>query len=206
LILCRFIKRHASKPVVSSMGLLLALVLSGVLLAGCHQMVPLAPDYAGYAPTLAPPLTQRPPGVGTSVGFLAPDFKLNDLNGQEVRLSDYRGRPVMLNFWTYCAACKEELPYIQSAYDDRASLAPELAVLAVNVTQQPDQVEEFVSYYGYTFETLLDPWATVASDYYVHKIPTTLFIDRNGIIQDVQVGAFSGPAPIRQKITALASR
>ncbi len=169
-------------------------------------MVPLEPDYSGYAPTLAPPLTQRLPDVGTSVGCLAPDFKLVNLNGREVRLSDYRGEPVILNFWTYCSACKEELPYIQSAYDNRGSLAPGLVVLAVNVTQQPDQVEQFVSYYGYTFEFLLDTWATVASDYYIHEIPTTFFIDKNGIIQDIQVGAFSGPAVIGQKIIALANR
>jgi len=185
---------------------LLALVSSMALAGGCHQMVPLAPDYSDYAPTLAPPLAQRLPGVGTSVGCLAPDFKLVNLNGREVSLSDYRGKPVMLNFWTYCSACKEELPYIQSAYDARGSLAPGLVVLAVNVTQLPDQVEQFVSYYGYTFEIILDTWGTAASDYSIHQIPTTFFIDRNGIILDIQVGAFSGPAVIGPKLTELANR
>ena len=126
---------------------------------------------AGYAPTLAPPLNRQTPGVGTSVGYLAPDFKLINLKGQEVRLSDYRGKPVMLNFWTYCDICKEELPYIQSVYDNRGSLIPDLVILAVNVSQPADQVEEFVSYYGYTFDFLVDTWATVASDYYIHEIP-----------------------------------
>lgn len=192
-------------PIISKLTTMVV-VLLGLLVGGCHQMVPLAPDYTGYAPILASPLTKRAPGVGTSVGCIAPDFKLVDLSGQDIKLSDYRGNPVVLNFWTYCAACKEELPYIQIAYDERESLAPGLLVFAINVTQQRDQVEEFIRNYGYTFEILMDTWATVASDYYIHQIPTTFFLDKNGIIQDVQVGEFSGPAAIKQKIKLLARR
>lgn len=205
LILSQRIESYKGKSTLLKMAILV-IALLGLLVSGCHQMVPLAPDYSGYAPVLASPLTQRLPGIGTSVGCLAPDFKLFGLNGEEIRLSDYRGKPVMLNFWTYCSACREELPYIQSVYDDRASLAPDLVVLAVNVTQQPDQVAEFVSNYGYTFEILMDTWATVASDYYIHEIPTTFFLDKNGIIQDIQVGKFSGSAAIRQKLKALVNR
>jgi peroxiredoxin len=182
------------------------MAVSLVLATGCHSHIPLAEDDIGYAPTLAPPLTPRVMGVGTSVGYLAPDFKLVNLKGQEVRLSDYRGRPVLLNFWTYCDICKEELPYIQTVYDNRGLLMPDLAILAINVSQPAEEVEEFVSYYGYTFEFLVDTWATVASDYYIHEIPTTFFIDRNGIIQDIQVGLLKGPEVIKQRLVALASR
>jgi peroxiredoxin len=185
---------------------MLVFVFLPALLAGCCALIPVVPDSSEYAPTLAPPLIQRLPGIGTSVGCLAPDFKLADLTGQEVRLSDYRGKLVVLNFWTFCSACKEELPYIQTVYNDRGPIAPDLAVLAVNVTQQPEQVLQFVSYYGLTFDFLLDPWATVASDYYIHKIPTTYFIDKNGIIQDLQVGECSGPGMIIQKLVALANQ
>ena len=177
-----------------------------MLAAGCHSHIPLVGDEAGYAPTLAPPLARQTPGVGTSVGYLAPDFKLVDLAGREVRLSDYRGRPVLLNFWTYCDLCKEELPYIQAVYDDREALVPDLAVLAVNVSQPADQVEEFVGYNGFTFEFLIDTWATAASDYYINEIPTTFFIDRNGVIQDVHVGLLKGPEAIKQRIVRLADR
>jgi peroxiredoxin len=187
-------------------GTLLFLISLAVLLGGCCTVIPTAPDYKAYAPTLAPPLTKQAPDVGTSVGCQAPDFKLNSLDGNVTRLSDYRGRPVLLNFWTYCSACKAELPYIQTVYNKRDSTAPDLVVLALNVTQPPEQVAQFVDYYGYTFRFLLDTWATVASDYYVHEIPTTFFIDKNGIIADIFVGEFSGPDPINQKVTILASR
>jgi peroxiredoxin len=184
----------------------LIMAASLVLPTGCHSHIPVTGDDAGYAPVLAPPLRQQVPGVGTSVGYLAPDFKLVNVKGEEVRLSDSRGKPVLLNFWTYCDICKEELPYIQSVYDNRGSMFPDLVVLAVNVSQPADQVEEFVSYYGYTFEFLVDTWATVASDYYIHEIPTTFFIDRNGVIQDIQVGLMKGPEIINQRLAALAGR
>jgi peroxiredoxin len=185
---------------------LLVLAALATLADGCCKTIPVAPDYSEYAPILATPLVRPAPRVGTSVGCVAPDFRLVSLNGQEVGLSDYRGKPVVLNFWTYCAACKAELPYIQSVYDERELLSPNLIVLAINVSQPRDQVEQFVKFYNYTFEFLLDPWATVASDYYIHEIPTTFFIDRNGIVQDVYVGAFSGPPEIRGKVIALTSR
>jgi peroxiredoxin len=206
LILVKILRGNRGKSLAKLMPVLLAFAALLVLIGGCCTTIPVNQDYAAYAPTLAPPLTPKLPGVGTSVGCLAADFKLASLSGQEVKLSDYRGRPVVLNFWTYCSACKAELPYIQSVYDNRESLAPNLVVLAVNVSQPIDQVEQFVSYYGYTFEFLLDTWATVASDYYIHEIPTTFFVDKNGIIEDVYVGSFSGPEPIRQEIVALVSR
>jgi peroxiredoxin len=183
----------------------LALVSLGIGMIQLHQMAPLNPDSSAYAPLLAPPVIQNLPGVGTSVGCLAPDFTLPDLNGQQVSLSDYRGQLVILNFWTYCNFCKEELPYIQTAYDNCGSIAPDLVVLEVSVNEQLEQVQQFISYYGYTFKFLLDPWGTVSSVYYLDKIPTTFFINKNGIIEDVQVGAFSGSVVVMQKITELAN-
>jgi peroxiredoxin len=184
---------------------LMACVLCGVLLSSCHQMVPLAPAAVQFAPTLAAPLQPKLPGVGTSVGDIAPDFQLPGINGQMARLSDYRGKPVLLNFWTYCAACKEEMPIIQSVYSNIEITAPGSIILGVNVTQESDQVQQFVQHYGLTFDILLDRWGTVASEYYIRQIPTTYFIDKNGIIQDIQAGQFSGPAVIQKKLAELAS-
>jgi peroxiredoxin len=185
---------------------MLAALWLGLLVSGCHQMTPLQPDYLDYAPTLAPAMSKQLPGVGTSVGYLAPTFKLVNLQGLELKLADFRGKPLLLNFWTYCSACKEELPYIQTVYKDRDSMAPDLVVLAINVSQLQPDVEQFVSHYDLTFEVLLDPWATVASEYSIHTIPTTFFIDRNGIIQDLQIGILSGPDEIKHKIAILAER
>ena len=183
-----------------------SLFLTLTFVTGCHNMIPLPEKGIGVAPTLAPPINRVRPGIGTSIGYQAPDFSLVDLNGNRVSLSDFRGRSVLLNFWTYCDICKEELPYIQQVYENRASLLPDLVVLAVNVSQRADQVQEFVSYYGFTFEFLIDTWATVASDYYIHDIPTSFFIDRNGIIQDVHIGLLKSPDIIQQKLLSLYAR
>jgi peroxiredoxin len=185
---------------------LIAAVVISALLGGCCTTIPINQDFSDYAPTLAPPLRPQEPDVGTSVGCLAPDFQLTSLNGTQIKLSDYRSHLVLLNFWTYCDACKAELPYIQRVFNEREVLAQDLHVVAVNVSQPLEQVTQFVSYYGYNFEFLLDVWATVASEYYLQEIPTTFFIDRNGIIGDVFVGEFSGPEIIGKKVSALTSR
>lgn len=202
----RILGHNENKFLIKVVAVLIALLTITALICGCCSTIPVNQAFSTYAPTLAPPLAPKVLGVGTSVGCLAPDFELTDLNGREVRLSDFQGRPVLLNFWTYCSACKAELPYIQSVYDDCQSMIPNLVVLAVNVSQPADQVKEFVSYYGFTFEFLLDSWATTASDYYVHKIPTTFFIDKNGIIQDLNVGGFSNATAIKQRVVALANQ
>jgi peroxiredoxin len=66
-------------------------------------------------------------------------------------------------------------------------------------------VQQFVQYYGFTFDILLDRWGTIASEYYIRQIPTTYFIDKNGIIQDIQAGQFSGSDVFKKKLTELAS-
>jgi peroxiredoxin len=98
------------------------------------------------------------------------------------------------------------MPYIQSIVNVPGGLPANTVVLAVNVTQDPGQVQQFVSYYGLTFNIVLDRWGTIASEYYIHQIPTTLFIDKNGVIQDIQSGKFSSPDAIKKKLVFLASR
>jgi peroxiredoxin len=199
----KYKKYKLSALIISAIA---AATLIGVLLPSCHSMIPLAPDSERFAPTLVAPIQQKLPGVGTSVGDIAPDFKLTDLHGKVVHLSDCRGKPVLLNFWTYCDACKEEMPYIQSAYNNIDKTASGSVVLSVNVTQDPDQVQQFIEYYGLTFDILLDRWGTIASEYYVRQIPTTFFIDKNGVIQDVQAGKFNNSSMLIQKLAELAAR
>lgn len=117
----------------------------------------------------------------------ASDFTLNDLNGQPVRLSDYQGQIVMLNFWySSCVPCREETPAIQEAYQTLADQG--LVVLGVNVRQNERQgvagiedVQEFVDNYGVTYPVILDEQSDVGQEYQIHLLPTTVFIDHSGI-------------------------
>lgn len=121
------------------------------------------------------------------VGYLAPDFTLTDLNGQEVQLRSYRGsQPVWINFWqSSCDHCVNEIPIIERVYQrykDRG-----VAVLGVNVGQDPEVVTHFTEDNGYDWTFLLDD-GTVTSQYCVTGVPTHLFIDRDGRIRSILVG------------------
>lgn len=122
------------------------------------------------------------------VGHPAPDFELPDLDGTPVRLSSLRGRPVVVNFWaTWCVPCRAEMPAIQSAYERHR--AQGLEVLAVNLLEDEQAIRPFLHELDLTLPVLLDRDGAVARDYRVTGLPSTFFIDRDGVIRDIQVGA-----------------
>ncbi|MDP2932262.1 MAG: TlpA disulfide reductase family protein [Chloroflexota bacterium] len=129
----------------------------------------------------------------------APDFKLADLNGNTVALSDLRGKPVLLNFWaTWCPPCREEVPLIEEINQEWTSKG--LVVLTVSLDDSADTVKDFVQNYGLTFTVLHDREQRVAQTYGIQGIPTTLFIDKDGNIRARTVGAFPNKAAIETGI------
>ena len=94
---------------------------------------------------------------GPEIGNLAPDFQLNNLDGQPVSLNDFRGKPVLMNFWTsWCPPCRSEMPFIQDTFADKKWVDTGLVVLAIDIGESPSTVREFVNNYGLTFPVLLD--------------------------------------------------
>jgi peroxiredoxin len=126
-------------------------------------------------------------GSAPRAGALAPDFDLETLSGGRIQLSDLRGRPVLINFWaTWCGPCKLEMPAIQAQFDQHSS---DLVVLAVNFDEPAEEVQGFADELGLTFDVLLDPGGEVnAKVYQVRGYPSTYFVDRDGMIQAVQIG------------------
>ena len=123
-------------------------------------------------------------------GAPAPEFTLTTLDGQEVRLSQYRGSVVVLNFWaTWCGPCREEMPLFEQAHRDRAHEG--LVVLAVNVEERPGLVRPFVERLALTYPILLDDRGAVARRYRVRSYPTTYFVGRDGRIEGRRVGAYT---------------
>ncbi len=128
-----------------------------------------------------------PDGVGVKVGKIAPDFMVTDLGGKVVRLSDFRGQPVMVNFWaTWCPPCRAEAPEIENIYRERQGQG--LAILGVSMDDDATAVPGFVSQFGLTFPIAVDADSRVADLYRVDSIPMTFFIDKNGVIRDIQLG------------------
>jgi peroxiredoxin len=129
---------------------------------------------------------------GITPGSEAPDFQLRDLDGRTVALSEFRGRPVVLNFWaSWCGPCQMEMPVFQEVFTDEMWKAGGLVILAVNLGESPELVQEFVEYYGLTFPVLLDSSAEVGMMYNAAVLPTTYFIDNDGIIRSIKRGAFT---------------
>ncbi len=116
---------------------------------------------------------------------LAIDFTLKDLEGNDVSLSDYEGKIVLLNFWaTWCGFCDLEMPDLERLY----TVNEDVVVLGVNVGEDLDLVKEYVDEKKISFPIVLDETTDIASDYLVSGLPTSYFIDENGMIY----GKFSG--------------
>ncbi len=183
---------------VGSMLMCLMAVVFAVILAVKLPAARAAPSLAyGPSPTSQPFFLFQDGNVGTSEGDMAPDFTLNTLDDQPVKLSAYRGRPVLLFFWaTWCHYCKEEMPSIQEVY--QAYKSSGLAVLAVEVGENASDGRAFRKNSGYTFPILNDSRSQVFSLYDGTGFPTNYFIDAEGRIDYVAVGMLDGPSLTRQ--------
>jgi thiol-disulfide isomerase/thioredoxin len=148
-------------------GLLLGVILAAVVLFAA------APGGALSGP---PPATGKP----------IPEFSLNSLQGTPVRLVDFQGQPMVINFWaTWCAPCREEMPLF-----DRMSraLQGKVVFLAINDNEDLKVVSMFAQTNGISFPILLDPGGTITSRFYVQSYPTTFFIDSEGILRAQHIG------------------
>jgi len=173
----------------------LALWQAGVLFRSPNEDVALTDD-AGQTVVLeiraADASIQTPDAVGLAVGVgegkLAPDFEVSTLTGERVRLSDFRGRAVFLNFWaSWCGPCRVEMPDIQALLDDHA--ADGLVVLALNNGEPFKPANQFVDDLGLRFTAIgLDPSRQVIDRYRVRAMPTSIFIDPDGVITKIHAG------------------
>ena len=147
------------------------------------------------------PQTEPParPTEGFQKGNLAPDFHFKISDVQTVSLSDLRGNVVMLNFWaTWCGPCRFEIPFIQALYEDDKWSDKGLKILAINNGESLSKVERFVKDNGLSFPVLVDARGIIAQAYNVRPLPTTFFIDKNGVIVEIRIGAFSSKSEIER--------
>ncbi|MCA1022716.1 thiol-disulfide oxidoreductase ResA [Halobacillus litoralis] len=126
--------------------------------------------------------------VAVAKGEEAPDFQLKKFGTEEtVQLSDLEGQGVMLNFWaTYCGPCKDEMPYMEELYEEYKEKGVE--ILAVNLDSTELVVENFVNEYNLTFPILQDKKGQVMDLYNIGPIPSTLFINPDGEIEEQVIG------------------
>ena len=137
-------------------------------------------------------------------GFLAPDFSLSDMDGQTITLSELKGKPIMINFWaSWCTPCRAEMPAIESVYKNYRD--EDLIILGINTTNQ-DNINDataFADKMGVTFPILFDLDGSVGILYQVRALPSTFFIDKQGVIVDVIVGGPMSEALIESKVKTI---
>lgn len=127
-------------------------------------------------------------GAHPLVGRLAPDFTLGTLDGRRLSLAEFRGRPVIVNFWaSYCEPCKVEFPLFKSARDRHAGAGLEI----LGVIKDDDDLSAaraFAESQGATWPLLPDPGGRTVDAYRVAAVPLTFYLDRNGIVRAVSFG------------------
>jgi cytochrome c biogenesis protein CcmG/thiol:disulfide interchange protein DsbE len=124
-----------------------------------------------------------------TVGMAAPDFSLPDIEGKTVRLSDYRGKVVFVNFWaTWCKPCKEEMPSMEILWENFKS--EDFVMLAISmdrVTTKKD-IPPFIESMNLTFPILTDSWGQTDKRYKLMGVPETYIIDQNGVLREKVIG------------------
>ncbi len=158
-------------------NLWICLLVVSMLLAGCKT------GASDTTPSVETTESTRP---------TAPDFTVYDENGNPHKLSDYFGKPIVLNFWaSWCPPCKAEMPEFNEKYKE---LGDEIQFLMVNVTYGDvfQDAVDHIQQQGYQFPVLYDHTGEAAYTYQVEGIPVTYFINAEGVLVTHRVGMLSG--------------
>lgn len=127
-------------------------------------------------------------GEAPTVGQPAPDFAATTVDGQAVRLSDFRGKPVWLTFGaSWCQPCRAENPDISAVYEQ--SKASGLVVLAIFISEDASAVRDYADRVGLTYRKVADPDTAIASRYRILGIPSHFFIDAAGVLREMKIGS-----------------
>jgi len=172
-------------------GLLISIGLSWVVFSASPNSA--RPPSSVLSPTINTRIPTNKSGSASQtvfeVGKPAPDFSLKDINGKEIHLSDFSGKAVMINMWaSWCIPCQEEMPEIENIFEKYNT--SDLMVLGINVTSQDhmQDVKDTVKKYQLSYPILLDESGQVSSLYHMYGIPSSYFIDTQGILRRIQIG------------------
>ena len=182
---------------------LLALVFVALMIFAVMGYRILTENYAPQG-TVPSPIADADTATNNTEPTTAPDFTVLDMDGNEVNLSDYFGKPIIINFWaTWCGPCKSELPAFDNMY---AKYGDDVEFIMLNLTDGSrdtvDKVKQFVSDNSYSFPVYFDTTLEASNTYGAYSIPTTYLIDDEGIPVHSQMGAMS-EEQLEQLINAL---
>lgn len=147
-----------------------------LLLPGCQQT-----SHSSDATAIANEEAPR-------IGYLAPNFRLTNLHGEEVSMASLEGKVVLVNFWaTWCGPCRDEMPSMEALYHDFKGKGLEILAISSDMDGAP-AVQPFVKKLGLSYPILLDTDFRVDDKYLIQSVPTTILVDKNGVITHRVVG------------------
>ena len=184
----------AKKKIVLILILVFVLLIGGAYVLYTRLEPSLAPDQLAAQTTNAADDQNDSADGDEKEQVTAPDFTVYDAAGNPVKLSDYFGKPIVLNFWaSWCGPCQMEMPDFQEKYE---TLDGQVQFLMINMTdgsrETVTSASEFIEDQGYTFPVLYDTETDAAAAYSANSLPTTYFIDANGYVIARATGAISG--------------
>jgi peroxiredoxin len=143
--------------------------------------------------------------VAAAASRTAPDVTLKTASGETVRLADYKGKVVLVDFWaSWCVPCKTSFPALDALY--REYHARGVEVLAVNLDERRRDAETFLAEFPHTMSVVFDPNGTSAEAFAVQGMPSSFLIDKDGVIRFTHIGYTAGvAASYRREITQLLS-
>ena len=175
------------RPTPGALRNIVATVLVGVAIAALVWVF----DRPGTANSQSVTVTAAATGAAPKVGKPAPDFELTMIDGTKQRLSDFKGKPVWINFWaSWCPPCRAENPDIQDLYNAHKDVHG-LVLLAPAIGEGRDSVAGYMQRADLQYPVGTDSDTQIAANYRVLGIPTHVFVDREGIIREIRVGAIS---------------
>lgn len=181
---------------LGTIGVLVVTIL--LVMVGTYLIDRPSASDSGVVPITLSGLSKgAPPKIGTP----AQDFTATTVDGEEISLSSYKGRPVWLTFGaTWCAACQAEAPDIEAAY--QKTKAAGVIVLMVFISEDSPIVLDYSERVGITFVKVADPDTRIASAYRVLGIPVHFFIDRTGVLRSVVIGSMA-PAKMDSELAKI---